>query len=53
LIPFSAITLKTEIGHGGYGVVYLSELSGTSIAVKKVDISGIKKSDLNEITALR
>lgn len=41
------------MGEGGYGTVYLSEINGTFIAVKKVNISSVPEEDVNEITALR
>lgn len=38
-IPFNTIKLRNKLGEGGYGTVYLSEINGTFIAVKKVNIT--------------
>jgi len=52
-IPLNAIKLRNKLGEGGYGTVYLSEINGTFIAVKKVNVSNVTEQDMNEISALR
>jgi len=55
LLPSSATNnLQRKIGQGSYGTVYLSELNGTLVAVKKMLFNENKLSPThtNEIQAL-
>lgn len=40
---FCGHQIGEKLGQEGFGTVYLSKLNGTSVAVKKMDISGIQK----------
>jgi len=38
LIPASYLVLGNRLGEGGFGTVYLSDLNGTLVAVKKLKL---------------
>ena len=49
------VKLGRKLGQGGYGAVYLSELNGTLVAIKQINLEDgltLKTEHKNEIKAL-
>eukprot|EP00854_Cymbomonas_tetramitiformis_P001383 gene1383-1986_t len=48
-IPYNAITIRQEVGHGGFGIVHKAIWEGNTVAYKELSIDNVTKRILKQL----